>query len=123
MRLPLTISCSIVLALTACSAEQSEEQVFQSDRPDYYAVEENLARIKSDFNAMQDKIRLVFIVGPSCGICLRGMDDLNESIVKSIQNDPRSNTGCGRKTCYRFYSVTCRAARNPLLGSKRTYRP
>jgi hypothetical protein len=92
MKLPLTLSCSIVLALTACSTEQSEEQVFQSDRPDYYVVEENLARIKSDFNAMQDKIRLVFIVGPSCGICLRGMDDLNESIVKSIQNDPRIHT-------------------------------
>ncbi|MHC4230335.1 MAG: hypothetical protein ACYSW0_23115 [Planctomycetota bacterium] len=90
MRFPLTLSCSIVLALT--SAEQSEEQVFQSDRPDYYVVEENLVRIKSDFNAMQDKIRLVFIVGPYCGICLRGMDDLNESIVKSIQNDPRIHT-------------------------------
>lgn len=92
MKLPLTLSCSIVLALTACSAEQSEEQVFQSDRPDYYVVDENLVRIKSDFNAMQDKIRLVFIVGPSCGICLRGMDDLNESIVKYIQNDPRIHT-------------------------------
>ncbi|MEE8345638.1 MAG: hypothetical protein V3R35_09890 [Woeseiaceae bacterium] len=92
MKLPLTLSCSILLALTACSAEQSEEQVFQSDRPDYYVVDENLVRIKSDFNAMQDKIRLVFIVGPSCGICLRGMDDLNESIVKSIQNDPRIHT-------------------------------
>jgi len=47
MRFPLTLSCSILLALTACSAEQSEEQVFQSDRPDYYVVDESLARIKS----------------------------------------------------------------------------
>ena len=35
MKLPLTLSCSLVLALMACSAEQSDEQVFQSDRPDY----------------------------------------------------------------------------------------
>lgn len=92
MRIPVISICSIVFLLTACSAEQSEEQVFQSDRPDYYVVDEDLARIKSDFNAMQDKIRLVFLIGPSCGICLRGMDDLNESIVKSIQNDPRIHT-------------------------------
>ena len=92
MKLPLTLSCSIFLALMACSAEQSEEQVFQSDRPDYYIVDENLTRIRTDFNAMQDKVRLVFNIGPSCGICLRGMDDLNESIVKSIQNDPRAHT-------------------------------
>ena len=86
------ISCTIIFALTACAPENPEEQAFQTDRPDYYVVDENLSRIKADFNAMDDKIRLVFIVGPSCGICLRGMDDLNESIVKSIQNDPRIHT-------------------------------
>ena len=92
MKSAVIVSCSIVLTLTSCSPEQSDEQAFQSDRPDYYVVDENLLRIRSDFNAMQDKIRLVFIIGPSCGICLRGMDDLNESIVKSIQNDPRIHT-------------------------------
>ncbi len=86
------ISCTIIFALTACAPENPEERAFQTDRPDYYVVDENLSRIKADFNAMDDKIRLVFIVGPSCGICLRGMDDLNESIVKSIQNDPRIHT-------------------------------
>ena len=92
MKLAVVLSCSIVLTLTSCSPEQSDEPVFQSDRPDFYLVDENLSRIRSDFNAMQDKIRLVFVIGPSCGICLRGMDDLNESIVKSIQDDPRIHT-------------------------------
>lgn len=82
----------LVLALTACVPEPSDEQIFQSDRPTYYVVDENLTRIKSDFNATQDKVRLVFLIGPSCGICLRGMDDLNESVVRSIQNDPRAHT-------------------------------
>ena len=86
------ISCTILFALTACAPEGSEEQAFESDRPNYYVVDEKLSRIKADFNAMDDKIRLVFIIGPSCGICLRGMDDLNESIVKLIQNDPRIHT-------------------------------
>ena len=65
-------SCLIAFVLTACSPEQSEEQPFQTDRPDYYVVDEDLSRIKADFNAMEDKVRLVFIIGPSCGICLRG---------------------------------------------------
>ncbi len=92
MNLRVIISCTIVFVLTACAPESSEDQAFQTDRPDYYVVDEDLSRIKIDFNAMEDKIRLVFIIGPSCGICLRGMDDLNESIVKSIQNDPRIHT-------------------------------
>ena len=92
MKLKLLTFCISVLAVTACAPEKSDEQAFQSDRPDYYVVDEDLARIKADFNAMQDKVRLVFIVGPSCGICLRGMDDLNESIAKFIQNDPRAHT-------------------------------
>ena len=92
MNLRIILSCLAVFVLTACSSEQSAEQAFQSDRPDYYIVDEDLSRIKIDFNAMEDKIRLVFLIGPSCGICLRGMDDLNESIVKSIQGDPRIHT-------------------------------
>ncbi|MFQ5549275.1 MAG: hypothetical protein ACE5FV_13350 [Woeseia sp.] len=92
MKYPAVLACSITLLLSACSGDRFEEEPFQSDRPDYYVVDESLTRIRSDFNAMQDKIRLVFIVGPSCGICLRGMDDLNESIVRSVQSDPRIHT-------------------------------
>lgn len=92
MNLEVFISLTAILALTACAPKNSEEQAFQTDRPDYYVVDESLSRIKADFNAMDDKIRLVFIIGPSCGICLRGMDDLNESIVKTVQNDPRIHT-------------------------------
>ena len=41
---------------------------------------------------MADMVRLVFISGPSCVICLRGMDDLNRALVASIQEDPRIHT-------------------------------
>lgn len=92
MNTRVILTLTLTILLTACSTERSEEQAFQSDRPDYYVVGEDLARIRADFNAMQDKVRLVFIIGPSCGICLRGMDDLNESIVKFIQDDPRVHT-------------------------------
>jgi len=92
VRSSFVLSYTILFLLSACSPEQSTEPAFESDRPDYYIVGEDLARIRADFNVMQDKIRLVFIVGPSCGICLRGMDDLNEALVHSLQNDPRIHT-------------------------------
>ena len=92
MKTKVILALFIAFMFSACAPDQAEEQSFQSDRPDYYVVDDSLARIKTDFNAMQDKVRLVFIIGPSCGICLRGMDDLNESIVKNIQNDPRVHT-------------------------------
>ncbi len=92
MSLRVITTCTVIFVLTACAPEGADEQAFHNDRPDYYVVDENLSRIKSDFNAMENKVRLVFIIGPSCGICLRGMDDLNESIVKLVQNDPRIHT-------------------------------
>lgn len=94
MKLNLTVpaGCLIPLMLVACSPREPDERALQPDAPEYYVVDESLARIRTDFNAMQDRIRLVFIIGPSCGICLRGMDDLNESIVKALQSDPRVHT-------------------------------
>ena len=59
----VSIFSTLVFALTACAPEKADEQLFQSDRPDYYVVNEDLARIKADFNAMQDKVRLVFLIG------------------------------------------------------------
>jgi hypothetical protein len=63
-----------------------------SAQSNYVSLDEGLTQFKDDFNAMAEKLRLVFISGPSCGICLRGMDDLNQSIVSTVQNDPRIHT-------------------------------
>jgi hypothetical protein len=51
-----------------------------------------LARLRSDFNADQDKVRLLFIVGPSCGTCLMGMENLNRELVGKLQGDIRFKT-------------------------------
>lgn len=79
---------AICVLVAACTPDAPAPPV----RSSYVSVDEELTQFKEDFNAMSDKLRLVFISGPSCGICLRGMDDLNESIVASIQNDPRVHT-------------------------------
>lgn len=82
----------MVLLLNACSTDDSSQSQPQSAASAYYVVDESLQKIRDDFNAMEDKLRLVFISGPSCGICLRGMDDLNQSIVAELQTDARAHT-------------------------------
>ena len=86
-------SLLLLLMLAACAPEAPTTQhVDKAGKPPYVILDDNLTQLKADFNAMTDKVRLVFISGPSCGICLRGMDDLNEAVVASIQNDPRIHT-------------------------------
>lgn len=52
----------------------------------------SLKRLQTDFNANKDKVRLLFIVGPSCGTCLLGLDNLNRELVGKIQSDQRFHT-------------------------------
>jgi len=58
----------------------------------YVVLNENLQQLKDDFNAATGKIRLVFISGPTCGICLRGMADLNDAFLAAAQKDNRLQT-------------------------------
>ncbi|MFQ5564376.1 MAG: hypothetical protein ACE5FO_12500 [Parvularculaceae bacterium] len=59
---------------------------------DYVVLGDGLQKLKDDFNAKAGTVRLLFIVGPTCGICLRGMADLNDAFIADYQNDPRLNT-------------------------------
>ena len=52
----------------------------------------SVEQLRADFNANKDKVRLLFIVGPSCGTCLMGMDNLNRELVGKIQGDARFKT-------------------------------
>jgi hypothetical protein len=88
----LILGSIATLIISACSSDIADSPDAENGKPTYVTVDENLTQVRADFNAMTEKIRLVFIIGPSCGICLRGMDDLNNSIVKHIQNDPRIHT-------------------------------
>jgi hypothetical protein len=52
----------------------------------------SLERLRTDFNARKDRVRLLFIVGPTCGACLRGLDDVNRELVGKVQADRRFHT-------------------------------
>ena len=62
---------TMILGLTFFSSAAAEIDHPGGDQ--YLVLSRDLHRLKDDFNAARDSVRLVFIVGPTCGICLRGM--------------------------------------------------
>jgi hypothetical protein len=83
------------ITLMACSqTDESNESEGDSEGavsagPDYVVMGEDLQQLKDDFNANQGRVRLIFLSGPTCGICLRGMADLNDEFIADSQNDDR----------------------------------
>ena len=55
----------------------------------YVLLDKSLSQLRADFNANVGKVRMLYIVGPTCGICLRGMSDLQESVYSKKGDDPR----------------------------------
>ena len=57
----------------------------------YTTLPADLAGLRQEFNAGTGKVRLLYIVGASCPVCLRGMDDLGRALAPE-QDDPRLRT-------------------------------
>src|ERR1700732_1934526 len=69
----------VPLAVSAADAPQKP----------YVVLDKSLSQLRADFNANAGKVRLLYIVGPTCGICLRGMSDLQETVYSKKGDDPR----------------------------------
>lgn len=54
----------------------------------YVVLDKSLSQLRADFNANVGKVRMLYIVGPTCGICLRGMSDLQETVYSKKGDDP-----------------------------------
>src|SRR5260221_14759084 len=63
-----------------------------SQQKPYVVLDKSLSRLRADFNANVGKVRMLYIVGPTCGICLRGMSDLQETVYSKKGDDPRMVT-------------------------------
>ncbi len=89
-------SVTLLLAITflvACEKESVSPTSSNGDGEALYVVmEDDLQLLKDDFNNDIGKVRLVFLSGPTCGICLRGMADLNDEFLAASQNDDRLHT-------------------------------
>lgn len=90
----LAVAASVLL-MASCSQDTGHPGAEESAASDYlsYAVlGQDLEELRSDFNAHRGQVRLLFINGPTCGICLRGMADLNDEFIAASQNDGRLET-------------------------------
>lgn len=63
----------------------------QAKAQSYVVMGADLAALRRDFNAKTGSVRLLFIVGPTCAICLLGMDDINKELLAANTN-PRLHT-------------------------------
>ena len=81
----------MAVTLLACSESPepapAEAEAVQ-DAP-YEVIGDDLQGLKDAFNANEGRVRLLFLSGPTCGICLRGMADLNDEFLAERQNDDR----------------------------------
>lgn len=80
-----------ILVFAACgeSPDSASNQVDNDATPPYQVMGEDLQQLKDDFNANQGRVRLMFLSGPTCGICLRGMADFNDAFLAEHQDDDR----------------------------------
>ena len=79
--------------LAACGQDSVPANVNETAKePSYIVMDDNLQQLKDDFNSNVGKVRLMFISGPTCGICLRGMADLNDAFIAASQDDDRLMT-------------------------------
>jgi hypothetical protein len=64
-----------------------------ADRKDsaYETLDEQATQLRNDFNEARGSVRALFVVDPTCPGCLRGLDDVNKSLL-SKTNDARLQT-------------------------------
>ena len=95
MKLTKNVFVVASLLLAACGQQSNipgsteSGQDASADYNSYVVLGEDLQQLKDDFNANKGRVRLMFLSGPTCGICLRGMADLNDAFIAEAQNDDR----------------------------------
>lgn len=70
--------------LVSACGEIIDRQATGGEPVEVTVLDDSLSALKSAFNAAQGDVRLLFIVGPSCGPCLRGLVDMNDSLGASL---------------------------------------
>ena len=93
MRTKVSIMMLLFGVTLAACGQQTEQSVTgehngqsNPDENSYVVLGEDLQQLKDDFNANEGRLRLMFVSGPTCGICLRGMADLNDAYLAASPN-------------------------------------
>ncbi len=80
--------------LTAALLTLAPAAALAADAPQksYVVLDKNLSQLRADFNANVGKVRMLYIVGPTCGVCLRGLSDMQDALYDKKVDDPRLAT-------------------------------
>lgn len=65
---------AFLVILAACNRVRPERS--------YVVVGDSTAIVQKAFNADSGKVRVLMLVSPTCGVCLRGASDVTENILK-----------------------------------------
>jgi hypothetical protein len=84
-----TLLISVGAGLVSACGEAIDRQTMDGEPVAVATLDADLTLLKTAFNASEGDVRLVFIVGPSCGPCLRGLIDLNQSLGSSLLSNDR----------------------------------
>lgn len=69
-------------------ADEGNTTVFTKS---YTELDDQSSQLREDFNQSKGAVRLLFVVDPTCGGCLRGMDEMNKDLLAKTA-DPRLQT-------------------------------
>ena len=87
-RLIAAVALAILLiTLTACTRGGGDAEAVDG-APSYATLDEHGTQLRDDFNRFAGSVRLLFVIDPACGGCLRGLDDIDRSLLAST-DDPR----------------------------------
>jgi len=71
---PAAVGDDRALARDGCAVEQDDFRVLEGD----FEV------LRRRFNADRGKVRALFLASPTCGVCLRGVSELRQAMLESI---------------------------------------
>lgn len=78
----LAILCTVGIVLSA-----PVSRAMASSEDPYTVIETDLGEFQARFNADRGKVRAVFLASPTCGICLRGVAELQKAMLDQIEAD------------------------------------
>jgi len=68
----LILSAGLLLAITGCNRLGAKQS--------YAVVGDTSAAVKEEFNADAGKVRVLMVVSPTCGECLKGASEVSEQV-------------------------------------------
>ena len=79
----------VALGLSACT--KSVDAPVATAPSAVVTLDAQASQLRTDFNDASGSVRLLFILDPACSVCLRGMADINDALLKNL-DDPRVQT-------------------------------